>query len=124
MRHRSPSKADEDAAYRELRARRIGDPCEVCGPMNAAGQQLLDLGEIDRWTPLRCGRRSTEMHHRRKRSSAGALAHPDNAVPSCHDGNMAVEDHPLVARAARMVLREGDPEWDEFSARTWRKARA
>lgn len=90
--------------------------------MNAAAQRMLDAGAITTWRTLRCLGRSTELHHRRKRSSAGALAHRDNAVPACHDGNMAVEDHPLVAREARMVLREGDPEWDEFSARTWRKA--
>lgn len=74
--------------------------------------------------PLRlvCGGRATELHHRRKRSSSGAIAHRDNVVPSCHDGNMTVEDQPLVAREAGMVLREGDDDWERFSARLWRKA--
>jgi hypothetical protein len=89
----------------------------VCQPLIAAAATMdVDLR-------LRCGRWATEMHHRRKRSSSGALAHPDNVVPSCHDGNMAVEDWPLVARRAGLVLREGDPDWDRLSARTWRKDR-
>lgn len=72
---------------------------------------------------LVCGRWSTELHHRRKRSSAGALAHEDNVVPCCHDGNMAVEDQPLIAREAGLVVREGDDDWERLSSRAWRKAR-
>ena len=59
--------------------------------------------------------------HLRKRSSAGALANPANVVPVCHACNMAIEDHPAAARAAGLVVREGDPEWEALSARTWRQ---
>ena len=90
--------------------------------MHAAAADLLATGQIQRPLALRCGGRATELHHRRKRSSAGAKANPANVVPSCHDGNMAVEDHPLVARAAGMVVREGDAEWDALSTRAWRLA--
>lgn len=122
MRRRSPRHADEDEAYRQLRAQLLGQPCQVCPPLLEAARQMLERGAITRPLELTCGGRSTECHHRRKRSSAGALAEPANVVASCHDGNMAVEAHPLVALEAGLVVREGHPEWDALSARTWRLA--
>lgn len=122
MRHRAKRHASEDEAYKQLRLQLLGGSCEVCGPMLAASADLVASGEIAAPIRLRCTRVATEIHHRRKRSSAGALAHRDNATPSCHDGNMAVEHYPLVARAAGMVLREGDPDWERLSSRAWRKA--
>lgn len=116
MRRRAPARASEDAAYSALRALLVPGPCEVCPPLIAAGL------ELDRPVRLTCGRIGTELHHRRKRSSSGALANRDNVVVSCHDGNMAVEQYPVQAEHAGLVVREGHPEWDALSARTWRKA--
>lgn len=116
MRNRAPARANEDRAYRALRDWLLPGTCELCPRMHAAARHL---GEP---LHLECGQRATELHHRRKRSSAGALAHPDNVVPCCHDGNMAVEDHPTIALHAGLVIREGHPDWDRLSARAWRKA--
>lgn len=88
--------------------------------MLEAAEKLLAEGTIDRPLRLACGGAATELHHRRKRSSAGSLANPDNVLPSCHDGNMAVEAHGVVAKEAGVVVRPGHPEWDSLSARAWR----
>lgn len=122
MRRRAPARANEDRAYAALRQELLGGACEVCPPLFAAADRLAAQGVLLAPLQLTCGGRATEIHHRRKRSSSGAIAHRDNCVPSCHDGNMAVEAHPTVAREAAMVLREGDPEWEALSVRAWRKA--
>ena len=116
MRRRAPGRASEDEAYQQLRLQLLGGQCMVCPAMHAAAARL----EVQ--LRLVCGGRATELHHRRKRSSSGAIAHPDNVVPSCHDGNMSVEDQPTIARAAGMVLREGDDDWERLCARLCRKA--
>lgn len=116
MRARAKRHASEDQAYRDLRARLLGGPCEVCPAMHAAAARL------ERTITLVCAGRSTELNHRRKRSSAGALANPDNVQPCCHAGNQAVEHWPEVAHEAGTVVREDDPEWDALGARAWRLA--
>lgn len=110
MRRRSPNRASEDEAYAALRHELIPGRCQVC-------PRLAQHGLV-----IECAGTGYELHHRRKRSSAGALANRDNVLVSCHDGNMAVEDHPTIARAAGLVIREGDDEWEALSARAWRKA--
>lgn len=110
MRRRAPGRAAEDRAYAALRAELLPGTCEVCPPLEAAGV------EVPRSPHL-----GTELHHRRKRSAAGALPERGNVLVSCHTGNMLVEEYPLQAHAAGVVLREGDPEWEAMSARTWRK---
>lgn len=107
MKRRADRHADEDEAYRLLRWRLIPGPCE-------AGPKLQTVNVYD------CTHHATELHHLRKRSAAGALANPANVVPVCHACNMAIEDYPVAARAAGLVVREGDPEWEALSARTWR----
>lgn len=113
MRRRAPRHADEDRAYRELRARLIPGPCEVCPQLIAAGVEIS------------CDGLAHELHHRRKRSSSGALANRANVVVCCHTANMAMEDRAEVIPVAEqlgLVVREGHPEWDELSARAWRLA--
>lgn len=104
----SERRAAEAEEYAALRATLLPAPC-------GAGLALAKLGLGF------CTREATELHHRRKRSSAGALAHPGNVIPVCHSCNMAIEDYPAEARAAGLVVREGDPEWDRLSARAWRE---
>lgn len=118
----SPQRAAERDTYDDLRDRLLRGPCQVCGPLRAAAAELLADGTIDYEIRLTCGGRATELHHRRKRSSAGALTNPANVLGSCHDGNMAVEAYPLIAKHAGMVVRHGHPEWEALSARAWRKA--
>lgn len=65
---------------------------------------------------------ATELHHLRKRSSAGALCNPANVRTVCHECNMDIEDRPEAAEAAGLVVREVHPEWEALSARAWRKA--
>lgn len=61
------------------------------------------------------------LHHVRKRSAAGALMNPANVLASCSACNAGwVEDNPLLAHEAGLVVREGDPEWDALGARVWR----
>ena len=112
MRLRALARQAEDEAYAQLRAELLPGPCGVC-------PRLADHGLV-----LPCSGTGHELHHRRKRSSAGALAERRNVVVSCHAGNMAVEDHPGIARDAGLVLREGDPDWAAMSARRWRKNHA
>lgn len=100
-------------AYRELRAELLPGRCEVCEPLNAA---LERSGGYQ----VRCQGTGTELHHLRKRSSSGALAERDNVRVSCHTGNMAVEMYPAAALVSGLVIREGHPDWERLSSRTWR----
>lgn len=111
MKRRADRHADEDEAYRLLRWQLLPGPC-------LAGPKLAELNLV---LAGRCTKDATELHHLRKRSSAGALANPANVVPVCHACNMAIEDYPVAARAAGLVVREGDPEWEALSARSWRQ---
>lgn len=122
MRRRAPARADEDAAYAELRHELLPGRCDVCAPLAAAAAEM-DAEEGTTTTLPRCTGTATELHHLRKRSSSGALAERDNVRRSCHDGNQAVERHPRQAERAGLVIREGHPDWDRFSSRTWRKNR-
>lgn len=116
----SPQRASERDAYQALRDELLGGPCQVCGPLRAADAELDDPDLV----PVRvtCTRTSTELHHRRKLSSSGAYTNPANVVPSCHNGNQAVERYPVQAKAAGLAVRPGHPDWDALSARAWRMA--
>jgi hypothetical protein len=113
VRRRALNKADEDRAYRALRAALLPGACEVCARLEAFGVP----------TPHGSSpHRGDELHHRRKRSASGALAERANVLVSCHEGNMLVEAYPVEAHRADLVVREGDPEWSALSSRTWRLA--
>lgn len=81
----------------------------------AAGELLRQQGVAG------CTGRATELHHKRKRSSGGAISNPANVVATCHTCNVyGIEDHPIEAHAAGLVVREDDPEWESLGARAWR----
>lgn len=59
-------------------------------------------------------------HERRKRSAGGSILNPDNLVGACNRHNEWVEDNPGLARqlgGTRLVVREGDPEYEALSKR-------
>lgn len=115
MRARARNHRDEDRAYAALRRLLLPGTCQVCARLHAAG------------VPTPHGldpHRGTELHHRRKRSSTGALAEPANVLVSCHEGNQLVEAYPVEAHRVDLVVREGDPEWAALGARAWRMAHA
>lgn len=56
------------------------------------------------------------LHERRKRSASGSLDNPQNLVPACNACNGWVEDQPIIARLIGLVVRAGDPEWEELTA--------
>lgn len=112
----SARRSAEQEDYDQLRHRLLPGPCQVCGPLRAAA------AELGRPIPLLCAGTAFELHHRRKRSSAGALTNPANVLRSCNTGNLAIEDHPVAAKKAGLVVRPGHPEWEALSARAWRLA--
>lgn len=64
---------------------------------------------------------ATGLHHLRKRSSGGALISEANTLTGCNPCNAGwIEDHPRLARKAGLVVRSGDPLWDELGARAAR----
>jgi hypothetical protein len=123
VRTRAPRHASEDEQYRQLRRQLLPGVCVVCPAMHEAERRLLAEGvTLAKPLVLVCERTATELNHRRKRSSAGALANPANVEPCCHAGNMAVEEWPEIAKEAGCVIRSDSPEWDELGARAWRLA--
>lgn len=96
--------------------------CEVCDRLTDALHADGHRAEAARIFQA-CGNRRAEpphadaLHELRKRSSAGSILNKDNCIPACTSGNHAVEKWPIQARAAGLVIREGDPEWDALSVR-------
>ena len=86
--------------------------CQMCPALHELG------------IAVRCGGRISGMHERRKSSSGGSRENPANLIPACSWGNGYVED--AVGRdrelieASRLVVREGDPEWERLGTRWWR----
>lgn len=117
MRPRAKRWASEDAAYRALRAWLLPGQCEVCVLLESAGVETT-YGSKPHY--------GGTLHHRRKRSSSGALADRANVLVACAEGNATVERYPERARSVgtQLVVREGDPEWDALSSRAWRLAHA
>lgn len=111
------ARAAEERAYRELRAWLLPGQCEVCALLERAGV-TTSYGSRPHY--------GGELHHRRKRSSSGALAERGNVLISCHEGNALVERYAERARSigSQLVLREGDAEWEAMSKRAWRLAHA
>jgi hypothetical protein len=116
MRQVSPRKARQKADRRKLMT---PARCEV-GPV------FLFASCDDRWEiadrkvmdgiVAACNHRTAGKHERRKRSSQGSLTHPENLMDCCSPCNSAIEDHPRIARMLGLVVRPGDPEWDELGA--------
>jgi len=67
-----------------------------------------------------CGGVISGLHERRKRSSGGSLTNPLNLIPACSWCNGQVEDQAGPIRELTgdmLVVREGDPEWEQLGAR-------
>jgi len=63
-----------------------------------------------------CSGRLEGLHELRKRSSGGSLVNKDNLVPACNFCNGWVENNPLKAWEYGLVVRPGDPGYDELGA--------
>lgn len=55
-----------------------------------------------------CGGVMSGLHHLAKRSAGGALSDRGNVMRACSPCNGFVEDHPLLAHEAGLVLRSAD----------------
>lgn len=114
MRSRAKRWASEDAAYRVLRAWLLPGVCEACPLLAEQGLEVPAMPHV-----------GDTLHHRRKRGASGALANRDNVVVACNHANTElIESHPIEAKAAGLVIREGHPEWEALSSRAWRLAHA
>lgn len=98
-----------------------GMPCDVREQL--AGM-LLFAGHPDaaRQVRDRCDREAANWHERRKCSSGGSRLNRDNFVAACQPCNSLIEEWPIEAHAAGLVVREGDPEWEALSKRNDRFA--
>lgn len=62
-----------------------------------------------------CSQRAQGLHELRKRSAGGSLTNRSNLLRACNPCNTWVEDHPTQARELGLVVRAGDPGWDELT---------
>lgn len=60
----------------------------------------------------RCGRRCTEIHHRRRTSRGGQYRLPANHLPVCKPCHGAIHANVELARSLTLLVHEGDPEWN------------
>ncbi|MBP7594321.1 MAG: hypothetical protein KA755_01580 [Candidatus Microthrix sp.] len=106
IKHRSKTKARAQADRRRLIARLTAESpwCEL-GPV---------IHEVDPAWP--CARRAEGLHELRKRSAGGSTTNLDNLKRACNRCNSWVEDHPVTARRLGLVIRAGDPLFDELAA--------
>lgn len=91
-----------------------GRRCEVCPLLMAAGIP-----------GVRCTGRIEGLHERRKSGAGGSRVNPANLVPACNLGNGLIEDEAGRVRARlgdRLIVREGDPEWDQLGRRRDRES--
>ncbi len=105
-------RAASDSDERRALTRELEDTPRPC----AAGPALAAEGITG------CTGRAQHWHERRKRSSAGSILNRANLVASCDVCNSLIEDHPLEARRAGLVAREGDPDWESLGRRHDRHA--
>lgn len=82
-----------------------GFGCEICPVLHEAG------------VPIECNGQIEGMHELRKRSSGGSLTNRNNLVPACNWSNGWIENNPTTAHTLGLVVREGDPLWDQLGKR-------
>lgn len=124
IRSKSAKAGRADAAARSARRRVIEDAEGACQV-----RPVLIAALRDDWDPLayddavevekalrRCTFQAQGVHERRKRSSGGSLSTPANLMAACNRCNDWVEDRPLIAHRLGLVVRPGDPEWEELGA--------
>lgn len=56
-----------------------------------------------------CGRRSTEVHEKLKRSRGGSILDPENVLALCHSCHRFTESEPRLATLAGMLT----PSWEK-----------
>lgn len=86
----------------------VGRTCEVCPLLASIGIETHCAGRIE------------GLHERRKSGAGGSRVNEANLVPACNWGNTAVEDNAGKVRdllGDRLVVREGDPDWERFGRR-------
>lgn len=118
---RSPIRRRSAKRQRQMAEHRIptieamiaeGRGCEVCPRFEAHG------------AVTRCAQVIQGLHERRKSGAGGSRENPANLVPACNWGNDFIEDNPGFVRlltGTELVVREGDPEWDDLGVRAWRE---
>lgn len=121
IRRRSARKEQEMAERRKLLEQIVvvegRDRCEIVPWLHLAWHSMRDGGFTTLWVGTRDCRGVVEgLHERRKRSSQGSLTNRQNLIPSCNACNRWVEENPLLARRIGLVVRPGDPEWEELAA--------
>ena len=121
VRRRSRKLARYERAARPIRERILegaGGRCDVVGVLERAmTRHDVDLHDVLPLTAGKenCWRVGSGLHERRKRSAQGSLVNPANLVVSCGPCNSWIEDHPALAQRLGLVVRSGDPEWDDLS---------
>ena len=68
------------------------------------------IAQVDMVAARNCRGRASTLHELRKRSQGGSLIDLANCLPSCAPCNGWVEDEPLLAHRAGLVIRRGDAE--------------
>lgn len=63
-----------------------------------------------------CTRRAEGLHELRKRSAGGSMTNRANLLRACNACNGWVENFPRLAHWVRLVVREGDPLWEDLGA--------
>lgn len=107
---RSDRNVAEGAERKEIRTTAAPARCTI-GPVLA---ELGVAGGCD-------GRGRVEgLHERRKASSGGSKVNEANLMPACNRCNSLIECEPKLVRertGTLLVVREGDPEWEQLGRR-------
>lgn len=121
IRSTSDKRRVENATRRELADLDPHAPCHLRQPLC---DWLLMSGRRREARAVQdaCKGTAEHWHERRKAGAAGSKINPENLLPACDNCNGAVEDYPNEAHAAGLVVRPGDPEWDQLSKRNDRFA--
>lgn len=110
----SKKRAKQSASRRAILHRyprcQIIDYLRACVPFDQDQARAIDEGIRD------CNGRQQGLHELRKRSAGGSLDNPSNLLGACIPCNGWVERWPDLAHRLGLVVRPGDPEWDELDA--------
>lgn len=108
--------AERKALIREMFVVDGREVCEIIPWVHLAWHSGL-IAEIPALRAVReCHGGMEGLHERRKRSAGGSLVNLQNLMPACNPCNLWVEDYPEAARCIGLVVRSGDPEWEELAA--------
>ena len=123
MRRRTSGKAKEERDARPIRRayiESVGGRCEVRAFLSVAARSPYGLSESQRRALNLglgyCRGYAEGCHELRKRSAGGSLTDPANLLASCNACNVWIEDHPTLAHRLGLVVRRGDPNYEELGA--------